>query len=199
MTLQDQREMTLLFKEVAIARRLALCHFLEPRFPHANAKRLWWYLQTQWASLQERNPGLGNWDLFQKPWRETSSLLHVYMCVLVSVMFNSLQPRDYGPLGSSVHGISKARVLEWVVIPFPRKPSRPRNGRWVSCIARRFCTVWAVNYWRVKKIACTLDGETISVFQSCLLYKHLCKDSLKQDMWCLRSQNVLKCRTHMEN
>ena len=30
---------------------------------------------------------------------------------------------DGGPPGSSVHGISQARILEWVAIPFLGKPS----------------------------------------------------------------------------
>ena len=30
---------------------------------------------------------------------------------------NSLQPMDSSPLGSSVHGILQARILEWVSIP----------------------------------------------------------------------------------
>ena len=29
-------------------------------------------------------------------------------------------PMDCGPLGSSVHGILHARILEWVAIPFSR-------------------------------------------------------------------------------
>ena len=30
--------------------------------------------------------------------------------------------------GSSVHGISQARILEWVAIPFSRGSSRPGDG-----------------------------------------------------------------------
>ena len=37
-----------------------------------------------------------------------------------SVMSNSLPPMDYSQLGSSVHGILQARILEWVAIPFSR-------------------------------------------------------------------------------
>ena len=33
---------------------------------------------------------------------------------------------DYSPLGSSVHGILQARILEWVAISFSRGSSRPR-------------------------------------------------------------------------
>ena len=49
-------------------------------------------------------------------------------------------PMDYAPPGSSIHGISQARILEWVVISFSRGSSRPRNRIWVSgvsCIGRR--------------------------------------------------------------
>ena len=45
--------------------------------------------------------------------------------------------------GSSVHGISQARILEWVALPFSRGSSRPRDWTWVSCIAGRFFTIWA--------------------------------------------------------
>ena len=50
---------------------------------------------------------------------------------------------DCSPPGSSVHGISQARILEWVAIPFSRGPSWPRDRTWVSLIAGRFFTVWA--------------------------------------------------------
>ena len=37
-------------------------------------------------------------------------------------------PRDYGPPGSSVHGILQARILEWVAISFSRGSSRSRDS-----------------------------------------------------------------------
>jgi len=39
---------------------------------------------------------------------------------------------DCSPPGSSVHGISQARVLEWVAIPFSRGSSQPRNQTCIS-------------------------------------------------------------------
>ena len=65
------------------------------------------------------------------------------LCVSRSVVSNSLWPLDYSPPVSSVHGISQARILEWVTIPFSRGSSWPRNRTWVSCIASRFFTIWA--------------------------------------------------------
>jgi len=44
-------------------------------------------------------------------------------------------PVDCGPPGSSVRGISQARMLEWVTVSFPRGPSWPRDGTHVSCIS----------------------------------------------------------------
>ena len=37
-------------------------------------------------------------------------------------------PMDCSPLGSSVHGIFLARILERVAISFSRGSSRPRDG-----------------------------------------------------------------------
>ena len=36
------------------------------------------------------------------------------------------EPIDCSPRGSSVHGISQARILEWVAIPFSRESFQPR-------------------------------------------------------------------------
>ena len=52
-------------------------------------------------------------------------------------------PMDCSLLGSSVHGIFQARVLDWVAISFSRGPSWPRDRTPVSrTVGRRF-TVWA--------------------------------------------------------
>ena len=52
---------------------------------------------------------------------------------------------DCSPLGSSIHGISQTRVLEWVAISFSRGSSRPRDRTCISCIAGGFyptCTTF---------------------------------------------------------
>ena len=50
------------------------------------------------------------------------------------------QTLDCNPLGSSAHGISQGRILEWVVISFSRGSSRPRDQTPVSCIEGGFFT-----------------------------------------------------------
>ena len=55
-------------------------------------------------------------------------------------------PCSCSPPGSSVHGISQARILEWVAMPSYRGSSWPRN--W-SCVFHIFCIGRRVLYpWR---------------------------------------------------
>ena len=53
---------------------------------------------------------------------------------------------DCRPLGSSIHGILQARILEWIAMPSSRGSSRPRDWThisYVSCMGR-----WVLyNYW----------------------------------------------------
>ena len=49
-------------------------------------------------------------------------------------------PADCSPPGSSVHGISQARILEWVATSSSRGSSRPRDWTQVSSIAGRLFT-----------------------------------------------------------
>ena len=49
-------------------------------------------------------------------------------------------PMDCSPPGSSVHGIFRARILEWVAISFSRGFSRPRDRTCVCCTAGNFFT-----------------------------------------------------------
>ena len=51
------------------------------------------------------------------------------MKVLVTLSCPTLcDPIDCSPLGSSVHGILQARILEWVVISFSRGLPNPGIG-----------------------------------------------------------------------
>ena len=48
-------------------------------------------------------------------------------------MSDSCNPIDCCPPGSSVHGTSQARILEWVAVSFSRGSSWPSNETHVSC------------------------------------------------------------------
>ena len=57
------------------------------------------------------------------------------------VVSNSLRPHGlYSPSSSSVHGISQARILEWVAISFSRGSSWPRDRTCIFCTGRTFFT-----------------------------------------------------------
>ena len=67
---------------------------------------------------------------------------HTKVCVLVTQSCPTLcNARNYSPLGSFVHGVPQARILEWVAISSSRGSSRPRDRNQFSCITgRRFTT-----------------------------------------------------------
>ena len=66
------------------------------------------------------------------------------MCILRAKSCLTLcSPTICSPPGSSVHGISQARMLEWVVISFSRGSFQPRNWTYVYCIGRGILYHWA--------------------------------------------------------
>ena len=68
-----------------------------------------------------------------------------YTCIyLVSQSCPTLcHPMDCSLPGSSVHGISRARILECITISFSRGSSRPRDQTCVSCIGMQILYCWA--------------------------------------------------------
>ena len=61
-------------------------------------------------------------------------LASVCGCSVVHSYLTLCDPMDSNLPGSSIHGISKARILEQVAISFSRGSSQPRNWTCVSCI-----------------------------------------------------------------
>ena len=67
---------------------------------------------------------------------------------------------DDGPPGSSVHRISQARILKWVVISFSRGSSRPRDQTHISSDGRilyHWATRWfskCIFNWRIIALQC---------------------------------------------
>ena len=69
----------------------------------------------------------------------------MYVVVIVAELLSCVRlfsdPMDCSPPGSSVHGISQARILEWVAISLSRGSSQPRD--W-TCIGRQILYHWAI-------------------------------------------------------
>ena len=70
-------------------------------------------------------------------------ILH-YQCLYVHVFCD---PMDCIPPGSSGHGISLARILEWVVISSSRGSYWPRDQTHVFCIGR-----WILYHWATREV-----------------------------------------------
>ena len=69
------------------------------------------------------------------------SLYHCCFCLVIQSCPSLCDPMDCSPPGSSAHGISQARTLEWVAISFSRGSSPPRDQTQVSCTANGFSTI----------------------------------------------------------
>ena len=78
------------------------------------------------------------------------------------------EPMDCSPPGSSVHGISQTRILEWVAISYSRGSSRPRDGTriscdsCISCVGRQILSCW-VSHWVPSRVAYLLSNTVRSL------------------------------------
>ena len=92
--------------------------------------RCWWLVASQhsYSHYSVRHVEINLW-----PIKECLSLRH-FLCWLF------YDPVDCSLPDSSDHGISQARVLEWVAIFFSRGSSRPREQTHVSYLAGEFFT-----------------------------------------------------------
>ena len=110
---------------------------------------LWWVVTSQLSSKGAADllfmccvPFISSWIVFSTL---TSILNYFYSYLLVAQSCPTLcNPMDYSLLGSSVHGVIQARILEWVAIFFSRGSSWPRDWTRVSYIAGRFFPTWAI-------------------------------------------------------
>ena len=85
------------------------------------------------------------WIVFYKYPHQTGNDIHTLCACVCSVMSDFLGSHGCSPLGSSAHGISQARILEWAVISFSRGSSRPRDRTHTSCVS---CTGrWVLHHW----------------------------------------------------
>ena len=69
-------------------------------------------------------------------------LLHCCCCLVNKSGTTLCNPMYYSPPGSSVHGISQARILQLVAISFSRRSSQFRDWIRVSYLGRRILYCW---------------------------------------------------------
>ena len=82
---------------------------------------------------------------------------------------------DYGPPRPSVHGILRARILEWAVISFSRGSSWPRDRTCIYYTNRQILYCWATReaYAHTHKYIYLMSGQ-MAMVRSCL-HCHLTK------------------------
>ena len=71
-------------------------------------------------------------------------------CLVAQSCPTLCDPTDYNPRGFSDHGISEARILEWVALSFSRRSLQPRDWTqvsWISCIGR-----WILYSWTTREV-----------------------------------------------
>ena len=139
-----------------------------------------------------------------KGYKQSQSLLTIPVCVRLDahLCLTLCDPMDYSSPGSSVHGISQARILEWVAISSSRGSSQPRVQiliSWVSCIAGGFFTIeltgnttWRM-YWLLRSLlskSCGLFISTLKIFKHQKPVFYICTLFVNYIMWL--SLNTLK-------
>ena len=144
----------------------------------------------------------------------------VCVCVCVHARAQSrpplCNPMDCSPPDSSVHGISQARILEWIATSSSRESSQPRFWAHVSCIGRWILYHWATwealdskyqflknknkHPFSVKRTRQWLNWENESVFNSFKIsfrfINYICQFLLNKSKISLRN---LSSRSHIFN
>ena len=94
--------------------------------------------------------GLGVGEGLVRNYRNQPGSCWQFNCRDLSIFVESLKlcptlcdPVDCSPPGSSVHGISQARILGWVAISFSKEYSRCKDRTHISCIGRQILYSWA--------------------------------------------------------
>ena len=74
--------------------------------------------------------------IFLNTWYINVNGINYCVCICCAQSCPTLcDPMDCSPPGSSVHGISQARILEWVAISYSRGSFLPSDQTRVSCIS----------------------------------------------------------------
>ena len=76
-------------------------------------------------------------------------------CLVAKSYLTVCGPVDGSPSGSSVHGISQARILKWVAILYCRGSPRSRDQTCVSCIGKWIlypCATWKALFFQFSSV-----------------------------------------------
>ena len=129
--------------------------------------------------------------------------LYIYLKFLITCFFMQLKLFVVQPLscvqlfcslpGFSVHGISQARILEWVAISFSRVSSWPRDPTQVSYIGRQILCHWAtwLSWWTSWDLIAQLV-KNLSAMQETPVWSQDWEDPLEKGK--ATNSSILACR-----
>ena len=81
-----------------------------------------------------------------------------FCCLITKSCATLCNPMDCSLPGSSVHGISQARISEWVAVSFARGSSWLRDRTCISCIGRWIHHHWANLFCSKQMLKCYLKS-----------------------------------------
>ena len=129
--------------------------------------------QEYWSGLPFPSPGhLSDPGIEPMPpaWQVNSLSLSYLGSSVWSLSWLFCNTTDQRLPGSSVHGISQARILEWVAISFSRGYSQLRDWTASPALAGRFFTAPGKSqifcYWLLIKLDCSQKTYVISIFEN---------------------------------
>ena len=106
-------------------------HVFPIPIPPPTSLSIWFFSISFWWKIQEHI------FCFSNHLKDISSFC-LCSCSVAQSCITLCNPIDCSSAGSSVQGISQARILEWVAISFSRVSSQPSDQTWISCLAGRF-------------------------------------------------------------
>ena len=116
----------------ACRKQLIMILCLESTHPHGRPAHI---LSLSWAThVTLRDPGLC-FSNFVTQYVLVCVCVFVQACSFGQSCLTLCDPMDCNLLGSSVHGILQAEILEWVAMIFSGASSRPRDQTSISCVS----------------------------------------------------------------
>ena len=111
------------------------------------------------------------------------------MCLCAQLYPTPCNPMTAACQTPLVHGISHARMLEWLAISFSRGSSWPRNRFRISCIGRGFFFIIILFFFFFFNHCTTWEALAIA-------HIHKIRKGIRPPWWLSGKESTCQCRRH---